>query len=119
MGALPYLSLGLLPYFMPFFPASISHQPSLVLAVDIALSAQAAYLFYKDRWPVEQPPLVTKQLIGCKRAFVHNSETIFRLPELALLAGNILTYIAAVSPTIPSGFWDRNPKKRQVAFAGL
>jgi len=43
----------------------------------------------------------------------------FRLPELALLTGNILTYLAATSPTVPSGFWDRKPKKLQVAFAGL
>ena len=91
----------------------------LVLAVDIALTAESAYLFYKDRWPVEQPPLVSKQLLGCKRAFVFNSESVFRLPELALLSGNILTYLAATSPTIPSGFWDRNPKKLQVVFAEL
>lgn len=91
----------------------------LVLAIDITLSVEASYLFYKDRWPVEQPPLVTKQLLGCKRAFVFNSESVFRLPELALLTGNILTYLAATSPVIPTGFWDRNPKKRQVAFVGL
>jgi len=104
---------NIITFFDPFY------KNPLVLAVDIGLSAQAAYLFYRDRWPVEQLPLVTKQLLGCKRAFVHNSETIFRLPELALLAGNILTYLAATSPTIPSGFWDHSPKKHQVAFAGL
>ena len=91
----------------------------LVLACPLALAAKSIFLFYRDRWPVEQVPLVSKQLLGCKRAFVFNSESIFRLPELALLAGNILTYLAATSPSIPSGFWDQNPKKRQVAFAGL
>jgi len=95
------------------------YKDPLVLSTPMTLSAKSVFLFYRDRWPVEQLPLVSKQLLGCKRAFVFNSETVFRLPELALLAGNILTYLAAISPTIPSGFWDRNPKKLQVAFAGL
>ena len=30
-----------------------------------------------------------------------------RLPELALLAGNILSYVAASSAPVASGFWDR------------
>ena len=107
------VTFNIFAFFDPFYINP------LVLAVDITLSAWATYFFYKDRWPVEQPPLVTKQLLGCKRAFVHNPESIFRLPELALITGNILTYLAATSPTIPSGFWDRNPKKHQVAFAGL
>lgn len=107
------VTFNIFAFFDPFYINP------LVLAVDIALSVEATYLFYRDRWPVEQPPLVTKQLLGCKRAFVHNPESVFRLPELALITGNILTYLAATSPTIPSGFWDRNPKKRQVAFAGL
>jgi len=99
------------------------YKDPLVLATDITdmtmtLLAQSVFLFYRDRWPVEQLPLVTKQLLGCKRAFVFNSESIFRLPELAVLTGNILTYLAATSPTIPSGFWDRKPKKHQVAFVG-
>ncbi|MEZ4707510.1 MAG: hypothetical protein R3A44_09905 [Caldilineaceae bacterium] len=34
----------------------------------------------------------------------------FRLPELALLAGNVLTHCAALLPPVPSGFWDRAPK---------
>ena len=95
------------------------YKDPLVLATDMTLLARSVFLFYRDRWPVEQLPLVTKQLLGCKRAFVFNSESIFRLPELALLTGNILTYLAAISPTIPSGFWDHNPKKHQGAFVGL
>lgn len=83
---------------------------SLVLATDLTLAPATAYLIYKDRWPVEQAPLAAKQMIGLIRAFVFAFESCFRLPELALLAGNILTYVAAVLPPFPTGFWDRTPK---------
>lgn len=106
-------TLNIFTFFDPLY------KDPLVLATPMSLLAKSVFLFYRDRWPVEQLPLASKQLLGCKRAFVHNSETIFRLPELALLTGNILTYLAATSPTIPSGFWDRKPKKHQVAFVGL
>ena len=43
------------------------------------------------------------------RQFVFADESCFRLPELSLVAGAILTYTAAVLPPIPSGFWDRTP----------
>lgn len=82
----------------------------LVLATDLALSAESAYLIYRDRWPVEQPPLAAKQMIGLHRQFVSADESCYRLPELALLAGSILSHVAAVLPPIPSGFWDRKPK---------
>ena len=86
----------------------------LVLATDLALSAESAYLIYRDRWPVEQPPLAAKQMIGLHRQFVFAEESSgarwARLPELALLAGSILTHLAASLPPIPSGFWDRKPK---------
>ena len=82
----------------------------LVLATDLALSAESAYLIYRDRWPVEQPPLAAKQMIGLHRQFVSAEEACYRLPELALLAGSILTHVAAILPPIPSGFWDRKPK---------
>jgi hypothetical protein len=29
------------------------------------------------------------------------------------MIGNILTYLAATLPPIPTGFWDRHPKKRR------
>ena len=32
------------------------------------------------------------------------------VPQLALLAGNLLTYFAAVSPLLSTGFWDRQPR---------
>ena len=41
-----------------------------------------------------------------------------RLPELALLAANILTHLAATLPPIPTGFWDRHPQKHQGACDG-
>ena len=82
----------------------------LVLVTDLELSPESVYLIYKDRWPVEQPPLAAKQMIGLHRQFVFAPEACFRLPELALLAGSILTYAAAVLPPVPSGFWDRKPQ---------
>jgi len=33
------------------------------------------------------------------------------LPELTHLAVNILTYLAAVLPPLPTGFWNRQPKR--------
>ena len=65
---------------------------------------------YRDRWPIEQLPLAAKQLLGAHRQFVHASETRLRLPELALIAGSVLSYVAATSPAIPTGCWDRKPE---------
>jgi hypothetical protein len=96
-----------LSIYVFFDPA---YKKPLVLATDLNISAEDVYLIYKDRWPVEQSPLAAKQMIGLHRQFVFAHLTCFRLPELALLAGNMLTYIAAVLPAIPSGFWDRQPQ---------
>jgi hypothetical protein len=82
----------------------------LVLATDLMLSPELIFQIYRDRWPVEHPPLAAKQMIGLHRQFVFAEEACFRLPELALLAGNILTHTAALLPPMPSGFWDRIPK---------
>ena len=82
----------------------------LILATDLVyISPEQAYLIYKDRWPVEHPPLAAKQMIGLHRQFVFAKEAVFRLPELALLVGNVLTYVAGLLPAIPTGFWDRQP----------
>lgn len=87
------------------------YKQPLLLATNLPLTApQSAYLIYRDRWPVEQAPLAAKQMIGLHRHFVFAPEACFRLPELALLAGAILTYVAAVLPPIPTAFWDRTPK---------
>jgi hypothetical protein len=85
------------------------HQP-LLLATNLTPTPATAYLLYRDRWPVEQAPLAAKQMIGLHRHFVFAPEACFRLPELGLLAGAILTYVAAVLPPLPSGFWDRTPQ---------
>lgn len=88
----------------------------LVLGTNVALLPETAFKLYLDRWPVEQVPLVAKQILGLQRQFVFAPESCQRLPELALLVANILTYLAATLPPMPTGFWDRCPKKRQGVF---
>jgi hypothetical protein len=87
-----------------------STQPLLV-ATPLALSPQVLRDLYRDRWPVEQIPLAAKQMLGAARQFVHEQETCQRFPELALLAGAVLTYAAATSPAVPTGSWDRQPQR--------
>lgn len=86
------------------------YRKPLLLATDIARRAETVYLVYRDRWPVEHPPLAAKQMIGLHRQFVSTDASSHRLPELGLLAGNILTYVAATQPPLPTGFWDRTPQ---------
>lgn len=82
-----------------------------LLATPIKLDAATVKAIYTDRWPVEQIPLAAKQMVGAHRQFVHAEESIQRLPELALLAGSILSFLAATVPAVPTGFWDRKPKR--------
>jgi hypothetical protein len=82
-----------------------------LLATPLKLKPESVRAIYKDRWPVEQIPLSAKQMVGAHRQFVHNAESIQRLPELALLAGSALTFLAATLPASPTGFWDRKPKR--------
>jgi len=86
------------------------YKDPLLMATPLKLTAAILREFYRDRWPVEQLPLCAKQIVGAARQFVHAPESCQRLPELALLAGAILTYVAAKLPPIPTGFWDRAPK---------
>jgi hypothetical protein len=79
----------------------------LVLATNLFVSAYALWQLYRDRWPIEQLPLAAKQMLGAERAFVFAQESRHRLPELALLAGNVLSYVAATSAPVAAGFWDR------------
>lgn len=79
----------------------------LVVATNRSLCAFALWCLYRDRWPVEQMPLAAKQMLGCERAFVFADESRWRLPELAMLSGNVLAYVAACRPAVASGFWDR------------
>ena len=84
-------------------------QPWL-LACPLKLNGPDLWGIYHDRWPIEQLPLASKHMVGAHRQFVFAEESCYRLPELSLLAGSIQTYLAATSPPIPTGFWDRNPK---------
>jgi hypothetical protein len=87
-----------------------------LLATPLKLKATTVKAMYQDRWPVEQIPLSAKQMVGAHRQFVHADESVHRLPELALLAGSILSYLAATAPLAPTGFWDRQPKRTPGRF---
>ena len=97
----------------PFLVVAI-HDPRyrepLLLATPLTLVPQHVRALYGDRWPVEQLPWAAKQLLGAHRQYVHAPETCQRLPELALLAGSVLSYVAATQPALPTGFWDRHPQ---------
>jgi len=80
------------------------YRAPLLLATSLPVTARVLRDLYRDRWAVEQLPLAAKQMLGAARAFVHAPETCQRLPELALLAGAILSYGAATSLAIPTGF---------------
>lgn len=82
----------------------------LLLATPLRLDGDTLQALYQDRWVVELLPLNAKQMLGAARQFVHAAESVQRLPELSLLAGAILSYVAAKLPPIPTGFWDRAPK---------
>lgn len=84
------------------------YQEPWVIATNLPISAQAIWGLYRDRWAIEQAPLAAKQMLGVSRAFVFGGESRYRLPELALLAGNILAYVAATASAVATGFWDRH-----------
>jgi hypothetical protein len=102
------------------FDIYVFHDPKYktpwVLAVPFKLKAESVHCIYSDRWPVEQVPLSSKQMIGAHRQFVHNSECVQRLPEITLLAGSILSFLAASFPPVPTGFWDKKPKRTPGRF---
>jgi hypothetical protein len=81
-----------------------------VLTTNLPLAAADVLAFYHDRWPIEQVPLTAKQLLGAHRQFVFADAARQRLPELALLAGSLLMYLAATHSAQPTGFWDRAPR---------
>jgi hypothetical protein len=85
-----------------------SYEDPWVLATNLTCSAEIAYYLYLNRWPVEQVPLVAKQLLGMYRQFVFTHQSCWRLGELAFLTGNVLTWLAAILPPLAIGFWDRN-----------
>jgi len=87
------------------------YQDPLVLGTNLTAQATTIFQLYLDRWPVEEVPLVCKQLLGLQRQFVFAAAARFRLPELGLLAANILAHLAAGLPALPTGFWDRQPRR--------
>ncbi len=93
-----------------------AYEKPWLLATPLKLKAASVKAVYQDRWPVEQIPLAAKQMVGAHRQFVHNQESIQRLPELALLSGSILSFLAATSAAAPTGFWDRHPKRTPGRF---
>lgn len=84
-------------------------EPLLVLC-PLKLEGPTARSLYRDRWGVEQAPLTAKQMLGAARQFVFAQESRQRWLELCLLAGTVLSHVAATQPAQPSGFWDRSPK---------
>jgi len=78
----------------------------LLLVTTLSLTAYALCCLYFDRWPIEQIPLSAKQMLGAARTFVFGEESRVRVPVLSLLAGSVLSYVAASSPVVRTGFWD-------------
>jgi hypothetical protein len=101
------------------------YRKPLLLGTNVVARPETIFRLYLDRWPVEQVPLVAKQLLGLQRQFVFAPTSRQRLPELALLAANILTHLAASLPPMPTGFWDRQPQRsagrlrRVLAYSGF
>jgi len=87
------------------------YQEPLVLGTNLTAQPMTIFHLYLDRWSVEEVPLVSKQLLGLHRQFVFAAAARHRLPELALLAANILAHLAASLPALPTGFWDRQPRR--------
>jgi hypothetical protein len=104
----------------PTFRVYAIHDPAYrtpwLLATPLTLQPITLKAIYADRWPVEQIPLAAKQMLGAHRQFVHADESIQRLPELALLVGSILSFLAATFPVMPTGFWDKAPKRTPGRF---
>jgi hypothetical protein len=82
-------------------------QAPWVLATNLPVSASALWCLSRDRWPVEQVPLAAKQMLGAHRACVCGGASRHRLPELALVAGKVLPYVAAPSVAVATGFGER------------
>lgn len=98
----------------PGFHVAVIHDPRFkepwVLITSLKLPGMILWRLYQARWPIEQVPLVAKQTLGGARQFVFAPESCQRLPELTLLASTMVTYLAAILPATPTGFWDREPK---------
>ena len=87
------------------------YKTPLLVATPRGLTPRDVRELYRDRGPGEQVPLTGQHLLGAARQFVSAPATCQRLPELALLAGAVLNYLAATQQPSPTGFWDRQPRR--------
>lgn len=103
------------PMGVPTFHVVVIHDPRyhkpLLLITNLRTTGALLRDLYADRWPIEQLPQTAKQLIGAERQWVSAVESRLRLPALSLFTGHVLSYLAATQPAVPSGFWDRNPRR--------
>jgi hypothetical protein len=90
----------------------------LLLACPLQLSGFDFWCLYHNRWPIEQLPLASKQMVGAQHQFVSAEESCSRLPELSLPAGSMHTNLAATLPLLPPAFGTAIPKAPQVDYAG-
>jgi hypothetical protein len=83
--------------------------PLLLGTPVLALTAESLLAIYPERWPIEGIPQTGKYLLsgGGGRHYVHHSTAIKRLPALTMIFGSLFKYLAAISPPLRSGFWDR------------
>ena len=88
------------------------NDPLLVGSPLLELEPEAAPKLYAARWPVEGLPQTGKYILsgGGGTHYVHHKKAMERLPVLSLLFGSLLKYVAATSPPIRTGFWDRAVK---------
>ena len=70
--------------------------PGTGVTTNLPVSAYALWCLYATLAD-EEVPLAAKQMLGAHRAFVFGGEIRSRLPDLVLLAGNILTYVDATA----------------------
>jgi hypothetical protein len=98
------------PTFTCYLIRDPDYREPWLLISPLTLSAAEAHAAFRERWPVEQLPQSAKQLLGAHRQFVFSEAARQRLPELALLSGGLLMYLAATQPAQPTGFWDRTPR---------
>ena len=101
---------------MPLQVVAIHHpdfkNPLLLGTPVLQLTAESLQAIYPERWPIEGIPQTGKYLLsgGGGRHYVYHQTAITRLPALTMIFGSLFKYLAAISPPIRSGFWDRIAK---------
>lgn len=84
-------------------------EPLLLGTPLLSLTPAGMPELYPSRWPVEGLPQTAKYILsgGGGTHYVHHPLALQRFPQLVLLFGSLLKYIAATTPPIRTGFWDR------------